>query len=322
MRPATTRTVPLLLALLCGLAGARADDGWEGHVLLLNMENDAVAANDRHYTHGMSLSYLSKDDSMPGWIKSCSSHTPAIGLEVQAQKLGFSLGQEVYTPEDLRETGLVEDDRPYAGWLYGSVILQRRGRVSGSWLALESFRLDLGVVGPESLTEEVQKPFHDLDPAGWDNQLETEPGFALRYDRRHLFSLKSNTGWGMDFIPAFGTSLGNIATFLGAGTTLRLGYNIPNEFAVAHEEKPPRWGFYILGGMEGRWVLHNIFLDGNTFKSSHSVDKEALVGDFKAGFTLVLKRVELNFSYVMRTPEFEGQKENDRFGSATVTMKF
>lgn len=312
----------ILLSLLGSLTRGLADNGWEGQLLSFNLENDAVAHSDRHYTQGARISYFTRDNSMPDWIKEFSSCLPGLGLDIQAQKIGLALGQEIYTPDNLRPSGVIADDRPYAGWLYGSLTLQRRGEISGAWLAMESFRLDLGMVGPESFAEKTQKEFHGIDPAGWSHQLETEPGLALRYDRRFLFSLENAQGWGLDFLPHINMSLGNIATFLGAGMTFRFGHNIPNEFEVPAAETRPKYGFYLLGGVEGRWVLHSIFLDGNSFRSSHSVDREPLVSDFKVGCTFVLKRVELNLAYVLRTPEFDGQDRKDSFGSATMTIKF
>lgn len=300
------------------------DSSANGQRFSLTWENDAIAQSDRHYTQGANISYLSRDDSLPGWFQSLSERVPAIGFEIEAQKYGLALSQEIYTPEELRNANLIPDDRPYAGWLFGSVALQRRGKVSPRWRAMETFRLDLGVIGPESLAEDTQKIWHGLGPQGWDHQLRTEPGAALRYDRRYLFSAgrQKSGGWGYHVIPHLGGSVGNIATLLNAGSAFRLGYNIPNEFEAGQPRTSSRFGAYVFTGVEGRFVVRNIFLDGNTFRSSHSVDKKPMVGDVKIGITLVLKSVELTASHVFRTREFNDQKSSDSFGSATVTMKF
>jgi hypothetical protein len=188
---------------------------------------------------------------------------------------------------------------------------------------METFRLDVGVIGPESLAEETQKIWHGVDPQGWDHQLRTEPGVVLRYDRRYLFSGQAGeSGWGYHFIPDLGGSVGNVATLLSAGSTLRFGYKVPNEFEAPHGPTPFQFGAYAFAGVEGRFVVRNVFLDGNTFRSSHSVDKKPLVADAKIGITLVLKMVELTASHVFRTREFNHQQSSDSFGSATLTFKF
>ena len=78
----------------------------------------------------------------------------------------------------------------------------------------------------------------------------------------------------------------------------------------------------MFGGLEIRAVARNIFLDGNTFGSSHSVEKNYLVGDFQGGLALVVHRMRAAFTYVYRTPEFRLQDEADRFGAITLSLIF
>ncbi len=174
------------------------------------------------------------------------------------------------------------------------------------------------------MADDTQKDWHDDAPAGWHNQLRTEIGAVLRYDRQYRYALRSaDQFWGFDFRPHVGAGVGNVATYLIAGPSIRLGINIPDEFAPAREESaPPRFGAYLFTGVNGRLVAHNIFLDGNTFVNSHRVDKELLVGDWQSGLTVVLKNVELTAAYTVLTHEFKLQKTTDSYGTATVTIKF
>ena len=84
-----------------------------------------------------------------------------------SDKIGGFPRSDPQPPENLAATGLITTDRPYAGWLYSSLTLQRRGTISPRWLALENFRLDLGVTGRESLAQEAQEFTHDVKPRGW-----------------------------------------------------------------------------------------------------------------------------------------------------------
>jgi hypothetical protein len=301
----------------------RADNGWERSFFSLNEDNDTSAKTDRHYTQGVRVSYFSKDDDLPGWMESLSNHLPALGLRVEAQKLGLAVGQEIYTPADLYRADVITNDRPYAGWLFTGLTLQRRGAVSPAWLAMESLRLDVGVVGPQSLAEAAQEAAHRVKPRGWGNQLKTEVAFDLRYDRRYLYQIRDrDERWGVDIIPAFVGSGGTVATFLGAGTTLRFGYRIPNEFEAAMQPTPLHYGAYLFTSADGRYVIRNIFLDGNTFASSAHIDKNPFVAELRAGLVLVFKCVELTFAQTLRTREFAGQGPNDSYGTAAVTVKF
>src|SRR4051812_40172793 len=130
---------------------AQGNDGWEGRIFSLKWENDAVDGTDKHYTQGARLEYFSSDNSLPNWLEAFSDVLPAIGYDMQAQKFGLGVAQEIYTPEDLTNSVLVLNDRPYAGWLYGRALLQRRGPGPMGTMARETLRLDLGVIGPESL---------------------------------------------------------------------------------------------------------------------------------------------------------------------------
>ena len=298
-----------------------AEQGWEGQIISLRLENDAVAKADRHYTQGSFLSYLSRDNAIPGWTDVVAENLPTFGYTAAATKAGFGLGQEIYTPEDLEASELLVGDRPYAGWLFARLTLQRRGPLSRRWSVLETFDLDLGVIGPESLAEQTQKEWHGADPRGWDHQLETEPGFALRYERRFQFKPSEDSdGWGVRFIPHVGGSAGNIATYLHAGGTVRFGYNVPDEFSTKPGDL--KWGAYLLGGLDGRFVLHNIFLDGNTWRDSHSVTKRPFVGEGRVGLGLVFRMVDLSFAHVFRSREFNDQNRSDSFGTVTLAVKF
>jgi lipid A 3-O-deacylase len=69
-------------------------------------------------------------------------------------------------------------------------------------------------------------------------------------------------------------------------------------------------------------VARNIFLDGNSFKDSASVDKKPVVGDLYFGASLAYERVRLTYAYVIRSKEFDGQDAPDKFASLTMTIKF
>ena len=316
---------PIVLVLVwwtISAAPVLADNGREGQQLIFTWENDAVSGSDRHYTQGAKIAYWSDDDRLTQWMQRLSARVPAWGYEVRAQKWGLALGQEIYTPEDLNQTALLLHDRPYAGWLYGSFSLQRRGPTRHA-SARETFQLDLGVVGPESLAEETQKTWHGVQPLGWGNQLKIEPGVVLRYERSYRFRWQAESSpWSADLLPQLGAGVGNVETYLSLGSAVRLGFNVPDEFAVSPEKQSPPFGIFFSAGLDGRWVLRNVFLDGNTFHGSHRVRKHPVVADLKVGCTLVFRRVELNVSHIFRTHEFYEQIVDDSFSSASVAFKF
>jgi lipid A 3-O-deacylase len=81
-------------------------------------------------------------------------------------------------------------------------------------------------------------------------------------------------------------------------------------------------GFYVFAAVTGRAIGRDIFLDGNTFRDSHSVDKETLVGHLILEGSMVYRRFKLSYADVFRTREFEGQGDKHEYGSIILSMTF
>lgn len=317
----------------------RAQQTNQGAVFTFLEENDLAVRTDRHYTQGIKFSFLHRDQFLPGFIGDLWEGLPVVGFENRVGKFGYEVGQNIYTPGDLQATEPLPRDRPYAGWLYLGLVLQRRGLTAGRWLTLESFGLQLGLIGPESLAKESQTWVHELRgfdrPQGWRNQLKTEPGVALRYERAVRFSPEGPAPKYVDVIPHVGTSLGNTETSFRMGVTARLGVNLPENFGIqtitslvtseggwSEEGGQSGWGAYVFTGIEVSLVAYNAFLDGNAFRHSAHVEKEWLIHEWKSGFAVVLKKAEIGFAYVYRSPEFVSQQKDNGYGSVWGKVRF
>ena len=90
-----------------------------------------------------------------------------------SENYGFAIGQNIYTPDDKASTVLIPNDRPYAGYLYGSAF----DTVYNQLLSRDQFHneLQMGMVGSDSYAEQVQTEFHKIIgselPMGWGNQV-------------------------------------------------------------------------------------------------------------------------------------------------------
>lgn len=247
----------------------------------------------------------------------------------------MTLGQNVYTPQNNLATNLLRFDRPYAGWLYLGAVMQRRGEVFGNIPVLESFELDLGVIGPEAQAGQGQNKLHNFEGIpgfdGWGNQIKTEPAFVLKYGRAWKLAFNEKSGHYFDVIPNIGANLGTVMVSGNAGVMTRLGFNLPDDFGVQMIDSPitlsagssPPIGAYIFGQVEGCAVGRNTFLDGNLYRDSFHVKKETFVGDLSYGMALsVGKHFDLSYTRVVRTKEFVLQEGYDRFGSLVATIKW
>jgi lipid A 3-O-deacylase len=210
-------------------------------LLAVTEENDLFSFpnhQDRHYTQGSRVVLLGGDNSFTNLVHQLDAHLPALGLSPNQGNIGaVLLGQNIYTPNNLKTNALITTDRPYGGWSYTGLIFQRRGKAAHDVPVLENFEIDVGLTGHESLAEGAQEQVHrwwyDSDiPAGWSHQLKTEPGLILKYERLWRLSFDRDSARYFDFIPHGGADLGNIFTFAEIGGTLRLGYNLPDDFGV------------------------------------------------------------------------------------------
>ena len=162
----------------------------------------------------------------------------------------------------------------------------------------------------------------------------------LIFERKwRLYALSLGDTLGIDFIPHVGASLGNVQTYANAGGMVRAGFNLPSDFGVdlirgggatstPVDDNDPRvstrrnWSFFVFGGVDGRAVGRDIFLDGNTFRDSASVDKKNFVGDAYYGFGVILGTWQLTYTEAVRTIEFRGQDDQSYFGSVTLSKTF
>jgi hypothetical protein len=198
------------------------------------------------------------------------------------------------------------------------------------------------MVGPSALGEQAQDSIHQVlgapHPQGWDSQLHDEFAFAASFDRRwRLPWLNASTGalggLEMDLTPSAGFTLGTLRDEAHAGLTARIGHGIvydygplrvrPSLAGVEHFNEPLggySWSFFI--GVQGRAVARDLFLDGNTFQDSASVERKPLVADLQAGFDVIIGETRIAYTYVTRTEEFTTQSEQQDFGAISISRRF
>ncbi len=330
---------PLLFAvtMVCVvLAGTVAHAGtWT-----VNVENDRIANTDRHYTNGARLAWVSdveEGTELPEVRDILQMLYPL--ADVRGGRLGLELGHNMYTPSDTEARNLITNDRPYAGWLYasGSLYAEAGKGIGDRFIeTLDKMAVEFGVVGPAALGKQVQNEYHKLigveTSKGWSNQIKNEPGINIIGERKWRHKALRYSGLEFDAVPHVGASLGNVYTHINTGVIFRIGQELyidygpplirPSMSGFGAINPAERLAWYAFAGVDGRWVARNIFLDGNTFRDSHSVDKKPLVGDFVAGVAVTYKKVRIAFTHVMRTKEFDAQTKPDRFGALSLSLQF
>jgi len=305
--------------------------GSEDGTWTANWENDIFGGTDRNYTNGNRFSYVSPEAGMGG-LHGPIARALLFADENDRVRWGLALGQSLYTPRDTEARRPLPDQHPYAAWVYGEYSVYAQDRDS-----LRMVGLQAGLVGPSAQGEWTQNNVHEIinsyEVNGWDNQLEDEPAFALMFERKERALIASEyVGLELDVVPHIGVALGTLRTQANAGATLRFGDDLKRDFGPprirpamggsGYFEATPSFNWYLFVGVEGRAVARNLFLDGNTWKDSASVDKEPFVGELQYGLVLQYDRVQLAWTFVTRSRQFEEQERPQQFGAVSLSVKF
>lgn len=336
-------SLPLRLALAAS-AAAFATPAWAERApeakgaLTLVIENDSLSSGaDRNYTSGVKLTYVSPVEVMPKWVRNLDGLTRAV-TNARPSFWGVAVGQSIFTPQDISANPAPAGQHPYAGWLYAQVLIAAEENVIARQPRyVDLYELELGLVGPTAQGEQAQRSIHQTlgapDPKGWDSQLNDEFAFAASIERRwrteHVFDA---IGLEVDAAPGIGVTLGTLRTEAKVGAVFRVGQNLADDYGaprvrpglggVGYFKATDAFSWYLFGGLDFRAVGRNLFLDGNTFTDSARVDKKPFVVDAQAGLALQTGDWRIAYTYVTRTEEFEGQGEQQDFGTVAVSWRF
>ena len=292
--------------------------------LTIYEENDTFGfdtPSDRHYTQGLRFEYSWKREKPRLFARLPFYRSQAEMTMAEA----VAIAQNMYTPEVITSVIYDPNDRPFAGWLYVAWKSVLTGQFN-DWQ--DTYEIDLGVVGPSAHADEVQSWFHDLigdpeDPT-YVNQIPDSPVLMASFIRRwaQWGTFTEHKTWPIYVMPSAAVRLGNVMTDVGLGLTALWGFHAPADFSAgvinpsfAGDEDPGRFRFYAHAAVEGRAVAFNAFLDGTAGRTSASIDRNALVTDYKVGFTVSWKRLRLSHTQVWRSPEISSRANLQNFGA-------
>ena len=318
-----------------------------GSVTVYSENDKYFAGTDEHYTNGFKLSALSADltnftsDPVPHPVQQLARVLDRLVPPGRDCKLGLALGQNLYTPANIATRAPQPNDRPYAAWLYTSAAFQvyQPPRVFATgWRALarlDTLEFTAGLVGPGAIGRQVQNNVHSLlglaHANGWTNQIHNEPGLDLALERKwRVATDHARDSWGADIIPHVGATVGNIFTFASVGAELRAGWCLPTDFGTnlirpsgeSNARRRAAWSAFAFAAFDGRAVARDVTLDGNTFRSSPHVPKEAFVGDSLGGIAIGTRRWQFTYAQAVRTKEYKSQIKASVFGSISATLYY
>lgn len=313
-----------------------AENG-KGEAIYIYIENDTRRiggpGSDNAYTNGIKISYIFAESNIPNWADAVIKRSDEIRKAIEGSKTnyGFSLGHQIYTPADTFTKNLIIDDRPYAAWLYLGFSAQLQNPAQS-----HAVELDVGIIGPEALGSPIQNGFHQAigvdQTQGWENQMKTEPAIQLSYQQRLRFLEITLADQKLfDVIPFFGGGLGNVSIDAHVGGMVRLGTLLKEDMGPARPsmtngdnfvnpaaQSKNQTSFYFFAAGQGYAIARNIFLDGNTFRSSHKVTKYPFILETEFGAVGHYRNWTGSWRFVTRSPEFEQRSRINSFASISL----
>lgn len=258
--------------------------------LEISISNDKLVLQDKYYTNGLHVTYRRGLEHSILFKK---------GKDERLQT-NIQIGNETYTPSNLFSFNTNDFDRPYAGWMFGSVELAKIKLNSAVFLAIET-----GITGGPSLAGKLQNAFHDLlniEKPTWQDEIAFKWLFNVKAKKVFNFRLSQH----FNIQNLTGASLGSKDTYLQNNVLLFFGKfnNFQNSYriqAVGTTTKSEFFGFF---GGGYRYVILNTLIQGSPFKDSDPFTSiaESHVFNMVAGTALRTKRhvFKLEFNYNSR----------------------
>jgi len=308
---------------------------WDIKNINVQTENDSDTSNDEAYSYGSSISmlFLRKD------LNESILHIPFTDYIGKDNYISFAIAHQIYTPGEIESYLPLPNDRPYAGYMY-----LESGIYQSHENNLKSLNIQLGIVGPSAGMEGIQEIIHDLigspDVKGWKYQLKDEIVFQINYSEKQYFNLDNLFGLGLSssVIPEYGFNLGNASTKAYASALFRYGLNVTKDYGAKpmdnttynkisldanyDYENDNRWRIFINLSAKANLIARNIFLDGNTNQSSHSVDKNSFVMNGSYGISIAYNQYSFDYIRTHTSKEFKTQDELYSYGSLLFSYNF
>ncbi|MBL4605374.1 MAG: lipid A deacylase LpxR family protein [Flavobacteriaceae bacterium] len=274
-------------------------------------DNDLYVSikKDQYYSNGIFLSYRYLASDFGDYEKKIYE---------------FQLGHEIYTPFKPTVISVLQHDRPFAGYLYGSFGILRAYKNK----SILKTNIQFGVMGPNAMGEELQKAIHRIYnfalPVGWKYQIKNT--LALNFDVNYIKSLLTDVSnhYDINFINRL--RVGTIFNEISSGFMGRIGFSelqsIHNSIAFNTSLNNENTNF--TRGIESflyyqtslTYVLYDATIEGSLFtkNSPLTFKPKSFRFDLEVGFKFTSNRWNFGYAYHFHSnklPNLRKNKGND-----------
>jgi hypothetical protein len=262
-------------------------------------ENDLYVSSqkDRYYTNGVFLNYkyLSKSKK-----------------ENQEKRiLEWQIGHEMYTPFRAIVTSVLDHDRPFASYLFGSFGVSRVYKNN----RILNTTIQIGVIGPNAFGKELQDFIHDLygfkKAIGWQYQIQNAFGLNLNTTYSQFLVKDASNHYDISWINA--AELGTVYTNISSGFYTRLSFqplaSMLNSIAFDTNLNDENTNFtreiesFLYVKSIVRYTLYDATIQGSFLNTSSPVTKEIVpvIFHMEAGLKFTANRFNFGYAFHYNT---------------------
>ncbi|GMO56068.1 MAG: hypothetical protein Ta2D_00210 [Rickettsiales bacterium] len=258
-----------------------------GMPAFITHENDVMFDKDEYYTEGLQFTFFKNDYS-------------------------FGVGEQAFTPKNVKSTNLIENDRRYAG--YSFLFFNKNTEDS-------AIGATLGLTGDISEADWVQLKFHELIDVntvkGWHNQMPNKVLFMLNAMKEWEVYKTDNFA----IIPNIFVNVGTPITRAIPSIEFRVGKNVDttNINKINYPslyKKIADYGYYFYVKAESDVILYNLFLTKSDIK------KNPVIYELNCGVVINYNKWYLKIYNMILTKEYKEQTKGQRISGANIGYLF
>lgn len=286
------------------------------NILRVVFDNDIFTNTDYYYTNGAIIDFITP------LAKSTLLNTIFPGIKSADISLcGFSIQQNIYTPTNPDVEDIRYGDRPFAAFL---TIGQFNRNTNFSKKLNISSSINFGVLGPASMGDVVQSSIHDIQPVGWENQINNN--IVIDYNISIEKGLLSSPHFEFNVLAQ--ANVGTVFDKATAGFYARIGSFIPvyRGIDILRTDNLSRFQYWFFFSAKSDFVIYNATLQGGMFNNDNpytiaSSDINRVVFNVNAGMAVYYKSLGIELHGFYTTPEFKNAFDF-KWGRVAVVYNF